>query len=332
MYPYRITYDIECLLSREQLPEGTDKVTYTNRHELLSVSICSNVPGYDTPVCLIRSGTVQELVNDFVDRLETIACRVEDLLSERLDGVLHSLRVLVRQREEVERMCQARGSKEGRAAVRTTAVRRVLHRLLQWIRAVPVVGFNSQRYDLNVLKSPLMRRLVRVDAVVDGGGGGDDDGDDDGDDATTRFELDSGNCDNSEAGDDDDDGDDGDGALRFVVKRSNALTVVETRRLRFLDITNFIAPGFSYERYLKAYGCELTKGYFPYEWMDSLEKLRCTSLPPQEVFYSRLKGTGLTDEEYALCRQVWRANNMRTFADFLAWYNNLDVEPMLQAI
>ena len=61
-------------------------MTYTSRHELLSVSVCSNVPGYDTPVCFIRSGTAQELVNDFVDRLETIACRVEDLLSERLDG------------------------------------------------------------------------------------------------------------------------------------------------------------------------------------------------------------------------------------------------------
>ena len=75
-----------------------------------------------------------------------------------------------------------------------------------------------------------------------------------------------------------DDNVDDDGLLRFVVKRSNALTVVETRRLRFLDITNFIAPRFSYERYLKAYGCELTKGDFPYEWMDSLEKRRCTSL------------------------------------------------------
>ena len=108
--------------------------------------------------------------------------------------------------------------------------------------------------------------------------------------------------------------------------------MVETRRFRFLDITNLIAPGFSYERYLKAYGCELTKGYLPYEWMDSLENLRCTSLRPQETFYSRLKGTGLTDKEYALCGRVWREKNMHTFADFFTWYNNLDVEPMLQAI
>ena len=65
------------------------------------MSVCSNVPGHDTTVYLIRSGTVQELVNDFVDRLETIACRVEDLVSERLGGVLLSLQTLVRQREKV---------------------------------------------------------------------------------------------------------------------------------------------------------------------------------------------------------------------------------------
>ena len=200
VYPYRITYDIECLLSREQLPEGTDKVTYTSKHELLSVSVCFNVPGHDTPVCLIRSGTVQKLVNDFVDQLETISCRVEDLLSE-LGGVLLSLRALVRQREKVERACQTRGLKEGRASVKTKTVRRVVQRLLQWIRVVPVVGLNSQRYDLNVLKSPLMRRLVCVDAVEDVGGGDGDDGDvanggndnSNCDGASSCFESDTGN-------------------------------------------------------------------------------------------------------------------------------------------
>ena len=89
---------------------------------------------------------------------------------------------------------------------------------------MPVVGFNSQRYDLNVLKSPLMRRLVRVDAVVDGGGG-----DDNGDDTTSCFDSDSGNCDSSEAGDDDD-GDDGDGALRLVSTTVSALLRLTTKR------------------------------------------------------------------------------------------------------
>ena len=209
LYPYRITYDIECLLSKEQLPEGTDKVTYTSRHELLSVSICSNVPGHDTPACLVRSVTVQELVNDFVDKLETIACCVEKLLSSRLDGALCSLWALVRQRKEAERAYLAHGSREGRAAVKTMTVRRFLRQLLQWICAVQVVGFNFQCYDLNVPKSALVRRLVCVDTGdVGDGGDGDDINDDDGDngnnesDGTTSCSgSDSGVSDDGEAGD-----------------------------------------------------------------------------------------------------------------------------------
>ena len=46
-----------------------------------------------------------------------------------------------------------------------------------------------------------------------------------------------------------------------------------TRKLRFLDIINFLAPGYSYDKYLKAYGCELQKGHFPYEYMDGIGKL-----------------------------------------------------------
>ena len=45
---------------------------------------------------------------------------------------------------------------------------------------------------------------------------------------------------------------------------------LKTEYLKFLDITNYLAPGFSYDQFLKAYECEQTKGFFPYEWIDSL--------------------------------------------------------------
>lgn len=62
----------------------------------------------------------------------------------------------------------------------------------------------------------------------------------------------------------DDDGDNGsDSPLRFVVKHCNALTVVEARSLRFLDVTNYIAPGLSYKRYVRADGCEVKKVFSP---------------------------------------------------------------------
>ena len=95
---------------------------------------------------------------------------------------------------------------------------------------------------------------------------------------------------------------------------------------------SYIAPGFSYDKYLKAYGCEVAKGHFPYEYMDRLERLDDTALPPKEAFFSRLKNEGISDEDYACCQEAWRENDMTTLRDCLVWYNNRDVVPFLQAI
>ena len=107
---------------------------------------------------------------------------------------------------------------------------------------------------------------------------------------------------------------------------------IKTDSLKFLDISNYLAPGFSYDQFLKAYECEQTKGFFPYQWLDCLDKLEETSLPPHAAFYSSLKNANITSEEYRYCQQVWEDNEMSTFKDFLVWYNNLDVVPFLEAV
>ena len=78
-------------------------------------------------------------------------------------------------------------------------------------------------------------------------------------------------------------------------------------------ITNYLAPNFSYSDFLKAYEIKQTKGFFPYEWMDCLDKLNHTSLPPHENFYSSLKNENISVEDYAYCQQVWEENQMTTF-------------------
>lgn len=101
---------------------------------------------------------------------------------------------------------------------------------------------------------------------------------------------------------------------------------LKMKHLCFLNVTNFLAPGFSYDKLLKAYECPQTKGFFPYEWMDSLDKLTQTYLPPREAFYSTLKNQNISEEDYKYCLQVWSDNNMQTFKDFFIWYNNLDLQ------
>ena len=94
----------------------------------------------------------------------------------------------------------------------------------------------------------------------------------------------------------------------------------------------YLAPGFSYDQFLKAYECTQTKGYSPYEWVDSLDKLNFPTLPPPQAFHSTLSGTDITVEQYSYCQRVWNDNNMETFRDLLVWYNNLDAVPFLEVI
>ena len=118
----------------------------------------------------------------------------------------------------------------------------------------------------------------------------------------------------------------------FVIKRQNTFMCFSTNKLRFLDVKKYLAPGVSYDKYLKAYGCSAQKGHFPYEYIDDLQKLEEHSLPPQAAFFSRLKNEGISDTDYALCQEAWRINRMTTMFDFLVFYNNRDVVPFLEAI
>ena len=54
------------------------------------------------------------------------------------------------------------------------------------------------------------------------------------------------------------------------------------------------------------------KGVYPYEYMNSPEKLKETKLPPIEAFYSRLNDAGIGDENYALARKVCETFEMKT--------------------
>ena len=90
---------------------------------------------------------------------------------------------------------------------------------------LPVLGFNSGKYDINAAKNPFFSHPVKHEQV------------------------------------------------KFVIKRNNNHMCLKTMHLKFLDITNYLAPGFSYDQFLKAYECTHTKGHFLYEWVDSLEKL-----------------------------------------------------------
>ena len=67
------------------------------------------------------------------------------------------------------------------------------------------------------------------------------------------------------------------------------------------------------------------KGFYPYEYMDSVEKFNDTKPPPQKAFNSKLSGKGISNKNYNHVLNVWNTFNMKTLKDFHELYNVTDV-------
>ena len=283
-FPYRATFDFECYFSDERLPTNTDHVEWIARHVPLSVSVASNVPGYEPAQCYITDGDSVKLVADMMRHLHTISDAAYESLSASYADVLDQLKARKHAWEEETKEAEEEDEEEeAENGKKTVNPYKTLENQLQvWLHQLPVVGFNSGKYDLNVIKKFFVPLLIHNNAAV--------------------------------------------------IKRQNTYMCLSTDQLKFVDICNYLAPGVSYDKYLKAYGCELQKGHFPYEYMDDLQKLEDRVLPPQSAFFSRLKNEGISNDDYARCQAVWRDNGMETLREYLIWYNNRDVTPFLQAI
>ena len=67
------------------------------------------------------------------------------------------------------------------------------------------------------------------------------------------------------------------------------------------------------------------KGFYPYEYMDSIEKFNDTKPPPQETFYSKLSGKGISEKNYKHVWNVWNTFKMKKFKEYHELYNVTDV-------
>ena len=277
-YPFRATFDFECFFDRDNVPADSDKVHWIARHVPLSVSLASNVPGLEPAQCYVTDGDSDKLVADMMSHLHAVSDAAFASLLPLYADVLADLDARKYAWEEDIKEAEEEEVEGGR----NNPYKTLIGQLLGWLRQLPVIGFNSGKYDLNMIKRSFVPLLISNNAAV--------------------------------------------------IKRQNTFMCLSTTNLKFLDVTQYLAPGVSYDKYLKAYGCDLQKGHFPYEYMDGIGKLEDRALPPQAAFYSQLKSEEISDADYARCQAVWHDNQMTTMRDYLIWYNNRDVTPFLDAI
>ena len=66
------------------------------------------------------------------------------------------------------------------------------------------------------------------------------------------------------------------------------------------------------------------KGFYPYEYMDTEEKFNDPNPPPQEAFFSKLTGKGISNKNYRHVLNVWNTYDMKSMKDYHKLYNETD--------
>ena len=113
-----------------------------------------------------------------------------------------------------------------------------------------------------------------------------------------------------------------------------------THTIRFIDTFRFMGtslsklvnnlPETAFQNVRKYYTEEKLdlikrKGVYPYEYMDSIERFKDTTLPLKESFYSSLNDEHINDEDYEHAKKVWDAFEMKSLKDYHELYNETDV-------
>ena len=265
--------------------------------------MASNVPGHEQVQCLVTDGDTNRLVSAMMEILQSMSDAAYENIKNSCEDVLARLVKARSNWYETLRNAQSPDDEESRQP--SNPYKTLMKQFDDWLHKLPIIGFNSGKYDLNAVKQFLVPYfLPKKEEEVE-------------------MEQDDKQKEEEE---------ENDGVGSFFVIKRDTFMCLSTDKLKFLDMINYVAPGFSYDKYLKVYGCKITKGFFLYEYMDSLERLDDTALPAKEPFFSQLKNKGISDEDYVGCQEAWRDNGMTTLRDFIIWYTNRDAVPFLQAI
>ena len=340
-----IVYDFESLF--KQINKESAKTQYVNQHIPVSYALCDDTGNTKSQV----SDDPKELINHFLQDLLELRKNIVLELTEEFSEVFDDLNVIMKEAKltledlEGEHDPCAAINKEQHpvdyrlAQLQKTWAKQWLQRLNQikkdlvnYIKMVPVLGYNSAHYDINLIKQKLITALMEDkknqpppyltdDNQVE-------------DHFPPEFEPQPGlKYPEYEA-------EARDFSEINVIKQGGSYTKLAVgHKLLFLDIYKYQSPNTSLDDFMTTYKAPVSKGVFPYEYLTS-ETLYSHDLPSIKHFYSQLKGKNLLGDTLDEQRKnyiekvlrVWRDKKIKNLSEFLIHYNELDVKPFSIAI
>ena len=69
----------------------------------------------------------------------------------------------------------------------------------------------------------------------------------------------------------------------------------------------------------------ITKGIYPYEYMNNFEKFNETKLPDIKCFYSSLNDETVTEDQYKHAQNIWETFRIKNLGEYHDFYLKTDV-------
>ncbi len=336
LYDWFIVYDFEAVLNSKN-DQVTENLLWQNEHVPISVSVASNYTEFTDPHCIVDEDP-EVLLEKFLAYLNDIAAKIQAEAFQKWEHVQIALSSLIakwqklNQRENVgeqefvdfcELGCldddddddQMLEEQEGEdvgaehGSGRRFSCKLMLKKLinlqndfLKYCSQVPVLGFNSSRYDINLIKGYFISRLESAS-----------------DKPTEIIKKNSAYASIS--------------VENFIFLDVSHFLAPGSSYSKFLKAFGIVEKKsfFPYEWLTSA--DKLQQQYLPSyeEFYSSLKKANVL-----EMEYSRWDGKGdappTGQENYEHLKQIWLELNMTTMKDFLVYYNNLDVGPFVLAV
>ena len=286
-YPYRTCFDFECYFIE------SDK--YIAKHVPVSFSVCSNIPGFEAPD-FYSNRDQNALIQSFMSILNRHSKAAQDLLLPKYRDYMNKLEALSKKLND-KRQAQ---NKE----IVPNFFDELLDQLEKWTQRMPVLGFNSQRYDINAILQPLMTLLKKTTISNQN---------------DADFIIKANN------------------AFKTICTRNLVFLDITNYLSPGSSYSSYLkafhvpeAKGFFCYEYVTSFDRLLEPELPPYEAfyskLNGNNPLECAVVDGKTVDDPE---TGRQNYEYL--QRVWRDHDMTSLMDLLEWYNNLDVKGFVQA-